>query len=251
MAKKFTHLYIGAVIDSGGGKCLKKLRVEKEIVLPDSGVDPVTREITDSWEQIAIAISSGVYSTRYAVGDTKKMTVADGTTPTMQIVAFDADDKADGSGKAAISWVSKGFVAYRQMNSTKTNANGWVASEMRTWLRNTYYSLLPVVVSNGIVEVEKTYYDNTIQSTLKCNDTVWIPSKYEISATGEESGVDYTGIYNSAAARKKGYQWWLRTATSNTGSTNSSYWVYVNTSGGTAQTAPATSQYGVVLGFCM
>lgn len=89
--------------------------------------------ITDSWEQIIASVSSGDYSTRYSVGDTKLLDLGTEGVVAMQIAAFDTDTKADGSGKAAITWISQQLLkTSKRMNpSLVTNYNtetkvGWV-----------------------------------------------------------------------------------------------------------------------------
>lgn len=273
-AGSFSYKGVTTAIEAGKTANLlcsgKKFGTDVVIVVekggsPDGGVDPITREITDSWEQIQTAISSGVYSTRYAVGDTKTMTLTDGTEVDMQIVAFDADNKADGSGKAAISWVSKDLVAKHLMknkvNGYQNNEGGWAASDMRTWLQNEFYATLPAEVIDGIVEVEKTYYDSRKSSTLTCNDTIWIPSMNEVYGVNsftsgvstyycENSGADYTGFFNGDDARIKNYDgtpwsWWART------SRGESYFLGVNSNGTPLLGMKASNETGVALGFCM
>lgn len=63
--------------------------------------------IEDDWETIFANIDSGAYKTKYKVGDTKIINLGTEGTVTMQIVAMDADEKADGSGNAPITWVSE------------------------------------------------------------------------------------------------------------------------------------------------
>ena len=51
----------------------------------------------------------------------------------MQIVAFNADEKSDGTGNAKISWMMRDLLnATHRMNATDTNKNGWPATEMRS-----------------------------------------------------------------------------------------------------------------------
>lgn len=217
--------------------------------LPESGVDPTTREITDSWEQIQIAINEGVHATRYQLGDTKAFTHETYGDVVMQIVAFDADDKADGTGKAAITWVSKDIIAMRSINDAYTET-GWENSDIRTWLRGDFYTALPDDVKTAIVEVKKTYYYNWGSS---CNDTVWLLSMREAFGYTdvESSGAEYTSFFSSDATRIKKYcgttdGWWLRTPM-----------VYdqyvhfaVNSNGGLGHT-DVDRTVGVVFGFCM
>ena len=65
-----------------------------------------TANITDTWEEIFAAEHDGTYKTKYNIGDIKMLDMgADGIIP-MQIIGFDKDDLADGSGKAPITWLA-------------------------------------------------------------------------------------------------------------------------------------------------
>ena len=217
---------------------------------------PVTdfSTITDSWDEILAAINDGTYATKYTVGDTKLMTI-NGSDVYVQLVAMDADPLADGSGNTApTSWVVKSTLTDHVMNSTGTNANGWAACEMRSWLRETAITWLPETIRTAIKEVTKTYYDYTTKSTLSIADTVWIPSAREVHGGKlyEASGPDYTAVYSSVANRirynlsGKIENWWLRSAFS--GSNN--FFRYVSTEG-RGDTTGAYISYGVLLGFCL
>lgn len=207
-----------------------------------------------SWDAVAAACADGTYKDVYKIGDLVPIDLGTYGIHSMEIVAFDEDDKADGSGKAAISWVSKTIFTSRSMNSTGTNTGGWEASEMRTWLQTDVYGILPADVKAVIVDVQKTYYDydSGNKKTKTCTDNVWIPSFGEIygGTSVETSGADYTGYFNSNTVRAKtinyGYtSWWLRSAV---GFTEPNF-RYVNASGRDSHSI-ATTANGVVLGFC-
>ena len=207
--------------------------------------------ITDSWAQIVAAISDGSYATKYNVGDTKAISI-NGVDDYMVLIAKDTDVLADGSGNAKTTWLSKGLFATHNMNTQSTNANGWAQSGMRTWLRETILPTLDSTIRSGIKEVTKTYYDKTTSSTLSVSDTVWIPSAREMfgGTSYEDSGCDYTSLFNSNSARIK-YNtsgsaniWWLRSANSN----NDTNFRFVNTNG-IVSGGSASIAYGVALGF--
>ena len=67
--------------------------------------------ITDTWEEIFAAEADGSYKTKYNIGDTKIINLGSEGNVCMQIIGFDKDDKADGSGKAPISWLSEQLLA--------------------------------------------------------------------------------------------------------------------------------------------
>ena len=214
---------------------------------------PVTdySTISDSWDEIFAAETNGTYATKYKVGDTKKIDV-NNTQVYMQIAAIDGDALADGSGNAKISWVCKSILNTQKMNSSNVTTDGWAATAMRTYLRDTLLPTLPDNVKAAIKEVNKTYKDYTTSSTLTIADTIWIPSGREVfgGTSYENDGVIYSGLFDSAANRIKcnasgaAAAWWLRSATSGT------YFYYVNSSGTSSSYGIASTSYGVVFGFC-
>jgi hypothetical protein len=213
-----------------------------------------------TWEAVAAAIADGTYKDVYKIGDLVPIDLGSRGVHDMEIVAFDADDKADGSGKAAITWISKKQIAKHAMNTSATNENGWEGSAMRTWLQTDIYNTLHSEVKSAITPVNKSYYDYASGANLTsiCADIVWIPSAGEIFGNNcdsngcENSGAEYTSRftdptscikYNGAQAK----DWWLRTASSFGGFGNG--FRNVNASGA-IRFNPATEAYGVVLGFC-
>lgn len=214
---------------------------------------PVTdfSTISDSWDEILASINDGSYVTKYSVGDTKMMSI-NGNNVYVQLVAIDADPLADDSGNTApTTWIVKNSLANHVMNSTSTNANGWAACEMRSWLRETAITWLPESIQSAIKEVTKTYYDYTTKETLSIADTVWIPSYREIfgGTACESSGTDYTAVFSSSDKRIRynlsgtTVNWWLRSANSS----NSNNFRYVNSNGNNSNNN-ANNSYGVLLG---
>lgn len=211
--------------------------------------------IADSWTQILAAEADGTYLTKYSIGDTKSFEV-DGVTHLMQIVAFDADDLADNSGKAHITWIEKTAGLQAMMNTTSTNANGWANSNCRTQTVADIYTAIDSELKGAIKEVKKTYFDKTTGNTLSVNDSLWIPSYRELfgevkyfNYDMEDSGVIYTAITDGTLGTIKKYNgsaesWWLRSALQN----DSSRFIYVNSSG-KAGNSSANGKCQLVLGF--
>ena len=73
-----------------------------------------TGTINDSWEDIIASVNDGTYKSKYKIGDTKSMDLGSEGVVEMQIAAFDADELADGSGTAAITWISKQLLMLRR-----------------------------------------------------------------------------------------------------------------------------------------
>ena len=152
-------------------------------------------QIEDSWDTILSNIDNGTYATKYSVGDCKELDFGTEGKVNMQIAAFDTDDKADGSGKAEITWISKeALVTSYRMNPAKSGTStgtgtygGWKFCGMRTYLNDTIKPLIPTAIKNRIVEVTKIHdsldnSNNLVSQTT--TDDVWIPSKPEINTGG-------------------------------------------------------------------
>lgn len=225
------------------------------------GLEPET--ITDSWSEIFAAEQDGTYSTKYSIGDTKMLDLGTEGQHLMEIVAFDEDDKADGSGKAKITWISK-----EQLNTThamsaskKTvdgetayTAGGWEHSDMRTYLKDTVKPLIPETVRNAIVPVTKIQSTYTGGALVKngqtTTDDVWIPSNHEVGfgTDYETTGAVYSGKFTNNASRIKKRMgsakvWWLRSAY------YTNYFRGVNGDGSSYYNL-ANNALGVALGFC-
>ena len=216
------------------------------------GTATETGEISDSWSEIFAAEQDGTYSTKYSLGDTKVMYLADGEPVRMQIVAFDEDDLADNSGKAKITWISKYLMrtAY-SMNFTNTTSGGYAATAMRKRLTETVKPLLPSTISGGIKPVTKrTWYYNGDANTLSTED-IWIPSAYEMGDTNYETeGAKYTTVfegYNSRIKTREGTakNWWLRSANN---SNNTGFRIVY--SNGYFGKNDASAGNSITLGFC-
>ena len=184
-----------------------------------------------SWETVFKTIDNGTYKDYYKVGDLVPLDLGSEGVVNMQIAGFDVDDKADGSGKAPITWISKELLATRRrMNpALVTNADGtyqqgtgfvggWEACELREKLQSVIKPLIPDGVRGRLLSVAKEQRthtvdfkdDNLIQTTY---DDVWVPSYSEATLNGK-----YGNLFPNNAARLKripnvstgNYLWCLR-----------------------------------------
>ena len=221
-----------------------------------------------TWEDLYARIADGTYATAYSVGEILPLDLGTEGVVNAQIVAFNADNKADGSGKAKVSFISQYLlntsIIWNPNRTPSTSPydegtgpiGGWPASEIREYVRSTILPLLPAYVSNRIVEVTKYSRSYTTTATNVANksstDTIWVPSAHEISTAGgnESSGVIYTSLFNSNASRIKSkvggsaITWFTRSAG---GASNITF---VKTDGSLSANAPGTSR-GVIIGFCI
>ena len=211
--------------------------------------------ISDSWEEIIAAGEDGTYIDKYKIGDTKELDLGEEGVINMELVAFDADELADGSGKAHMTWISKDLLnTKRAMNEERTNEGGWPATDMRAWLRDSVFPLFPDTVQSNIKEVKKYSFSFIYFKTISSTDTIWIPSMREIYGADnahEKEGPEYIMAFTNHASRQKKHKgapgtWWLRSACesdslsfniadvdeSNTNFTNADY------------------EFGIAIGFC-
>lgn len=229
------------------------------------GLEPET--ITDDWSTI---LANQNYATDYSIGDTKYLDLGTEGKHLMEIVAFNEDDRADGNGKAGITWISKTLLnTQHRMNPAKSPSSapytegtgsigGWSMSEMRTYILDTIASKVPSTVMNGVVEVKKyTRKKDTSGSNVnnvESSETLWLPSLYEIFGSPEDAetqGATYSTHFPNVTSRlkhalgtKTPWQWWLRSSLA-----PSSFAQTAST--GRASSADSQNAYGrIALGFC-
>lgn len=201
--------------------------------------------IEDSWETI---LANTNPSATYSIGDTKMIDLGTEGKHLMEIVAFDEDDKADGSGKAKITWISKTLLnTLQKMNNSNTSSGDWEGSNLRSYLRSTIKPLIPSEVRSAIVEVTKGQHGT--KGMVTNTDDVWIPSAYEISGSNyfEKSGTSYSQAYpigtSGNAKRTRKTWWWTRTVSM----TNQFYGIGDS---GTINGITPNIAHGIALGFC-
>ena len=222
----------------------------------DSGEETVREPISDSWEEIIAAGEDGTYIDKYQIGDTKELDLGEEGVIEMELVAFDADELADGSGKAHMTWIAKNLLNTEHvMNEEATNFGGWPASDMRAWLQDSILPLFPDTVRSNIKEVKKYSYSYSDKGTISSSDKIWIPSRREVFGEDnsyEDSGPEYLTAFSDAASRIKRradepYWWWLRSASIDL---NGSF-RNVRSDGSAWHVNSADSVYGVAVGFCL
>ncbi len=172
-----------------------------------------------SWEYIAQMSESGRAAEVFAVGDTKtiQITAKDGSEieSDVQIVGFNHDDLADGTGKAGISIVFVNALHYNifadDAYSTMFHSGGSYINEggVREFLHNTVYQSFPEDLRNHIKVVTKTTstsYSNGYQYTTT-NDKIWYPSAAEITTNTYRAILTADGVlyeyFQTADNRKK------------------------------------------------
>ena len=210
--------------------------------------------ISDSWDTI---LANANYATDYSIGDTKLLDLGNKGEVYMEIVAINEDDKADNSGKAGLTWVSRPILETHRMNVHSITSGGWESSEMRAYLKDTIKPLIPQNVRNGIVSVTKVssiFEDGAlVKDGQTTTDDVWIMSGHEVFGTDnyETIGAVYTTKFKDRSSRVKrnlqgggGGYWWLRSTV------NASRYLMVGSSGESYGDEADRNNFGLVFGFC-
>ena len=143
------------------------------------------------------------------------------------------------------------------MNKRMTNKGGWRDCEMRLWLNETIFHMLPdelqeIIVPRRIVQIMDS-------ERLESEDKLWLPSFTEMF--GKENAEDWAPadndetqleLFSTERSRVKevpgnGTWWyWLRSPYGS----NSTYFCSVGSDGG-ADYYNASGAFGVAFGFCL
>ena len=229
-----------------------------EFLVPESTPEPTppptsmpepelqTGAIRDSWAEIIAAIDDGTARQRYAVGATKALDLGDLGVIHMQLAGFDLDERSDGYGKAATTWIAVELLPEAHvMNEKGTIEGGWRDSDLRAYLHAGVYQALPESVRSRLVKVNKQqWYRGNTQIT---GDLVWIPNYDELF--GEDSL--YYGLFQDKDENRRKQRdgsaasWWLRSADYYHG------FSCVSNGGGGIGNYGASGSYGVAVGFCL
>lgn len=219
-----------------------------------------------TWEAIAAISESGLASSTFSIGDTKTMTFTNpsGTDETIvfEIVGFDHDDLADGSGKAGITFMSQsvhatGFYGYDGMFSSTAFCT-WSSTScaMRQYCEALKESFPCSQYIKTVTKKTYKFFPSSSTGWLTTSDDVWIPSATEIggnglSFTADNQGEQYAYFADGGSKIKKlngvtkhwclrsrgnGYQWQAN---------------YVTSSGAVANCTLSSSYIYPAVGFCI
>lgn len=224
-----------------------------------------------SWAQIAQASELGIASSLWSVGDEKTIYLApeaggmpelpdDTNTLTLVIYGFNHDDKADGTGKAGITFGTKNLMGYtRKMNNSNTNNGGFTGSAMYTYLQNTLFSQFATDLQSAIKPVLKKTSAGNQSTTINTNAMkLFLFSEIEIfgeaghSVSGEGSQYNWSTtrenrIKRLANGADTARYWWLRSP--NAG--NSTSFCLTDPYGYHSNLGEANKVWGVCFGFCV
>ena len=102
------------------------------------------------------------------------------------IAAFNHDDRADGKGKAGITFMFDEVAPLKAaMNKDGANSGGWKDSDLRKTLNKQFIKKLPSDLKKNLVKVKKltnnTGVTTDVSSVTETEDTLWLPSAVELS----------------------------------------------------------------------
>ncbi len=215
-----------------------------------------------SWQQIGDFVLKAEQGTvnlsdYFSIGDTKPVTLTTGETIELQIAGFNHDTFSDGV-TAPVTFIMKDCLNTKaKMNSRETNAGGYPASAMKTYVETNIYNKLPSDLKAIVAPVKKKCYTtyNQASSLSEANYNVWLLAEPEVFDTvsytvGNGEGTKYPIFTDNASRVKKvnvsDYSWWLRSVYLN----NSTDFVRVY-SDGSVYGYSALGSFGVAVGLCI
>ena len=207
----------------------------------------------NSWDAIIAACQSGRVPYRWAVGDSKMMTI-NGTDYQIDIIGKNHDTYTAGGTAPLTFQMHDCYATTYSMNSSFINSGGWTNCAMRRAHLPVILAQMPTEVQNGIREVNKLTSAGGQRATINTTaDKLFLLSEIEIfgsvsySKSGEGTQYDYYKAGNSKVKKFNGSasSWWERSPYGG----DSASFCYVD-SNGNATTALASASIGVSFGFC-
>ena len=167
-----------------------------------------------SWAMLKSLAAAGTLGNYYQIGDTKTIELTSGERVVMELVSINDGEGTAGAyyPRGTVDFISKDCLqTTRSMNSSNTNAGGWVICALRTTLNTTIYETLPQTVKDAIVEkTHKTSAGSQSTSLVEHSDKLWLPTEYEMfgaitySANTENANVNkHYAVFDTNADRIK------------------------------------------------
>ena len=115
------------------------------------------------------------------------LNLQDGRVMQAQLVGIRHDEKADGAGKAGLTFVTTDAMDLHAMNDTNDTAGGWEKSAMRAWVNKEQFELLPADLQKHIVAVKKSTNNSgdarDASQVTTTDDKLWLLSSAEVCGT--------------------------------------------------------------------
>lgn len=167
--------------------------------------------IQDNWKTIGKICAKGPEYVKkyYKVGDVKPVPIDGEGTIDYEIIGIGVQDKADGTGKAAISWFPKVLLDSCHVWDDTDTSGGWAASSLRSYMNNDVFAKFPSDLQAVITPVANPNDQGGITT-----DKVWTVSEAEC----ESEGIFYSKLgTNAQRIRYRGRFscfWWMRSVLS-------------------------------------
>lgn len=150
-------------------------------------------------EALPQAVAAGIAQEDGSMVDglTRLVSLADGTQATVQLVDFCHDDRADGQGKAGLTFAFIEPVTARPMAEAVMAQGGWDQCDMRAWLGIDFRNLLPDDLASCLTPVTKLTNNagatRDAASVTATEDTIWLFSMRELG--GEFLTANFSADY--------------------------------------------------------
>lgn len=128
---------------------------------------------------------------RIDASQTKTLTLDDGTQARVRLVGLRADERADGTGVAGLTFAFDTPLTSRGVNDKAETAGGWAESDLRAWLAADGLGLLPDDLAELVVPVVKRTVCEPGGDVTETADALWLFSESELG--GEAYLVDSYG----------------------------------------------------------
>lgn len=210
-----------------------------------------------SWAEIITKCKRKQIPPNWKIADQKAMTI-NGTEYLIDIIGFNHDNYADGSGKAPITFqLHEVYGTRKRMNTTETNAGGWAECEMRTTYLPEILALMPTEVQAAIREVNKLTSAGKKSTTINTTaDKLFLLSEVETygSVTNSAAGEGTQYAYYQAGGSKikydvgtgKAKQYWERSP----GMAGNTYFCEVDANGAASYLVSTGTVCSEAFAFC-
>lgn len=235
--------------------------------------NPNWTKINSYWTQIsadASSYKSGVISEdyfrkKYQIGGRMiiPINLPDGTSTVadVEIIGYDHDNLADGSGKAPLTFFCKDLPDIMKRIGDNNYKGGWNNTEVRGFINGDLYNVLPSNLQTAIKPVLKISDGGISSKTLiTTEDKCWLASASEVGMVYSDvlsgQGEVYSLIFSSANSSRVKYivdttipiGWWTRSASY--GGTSSTQFCRVMEGGGKYGDNPWVLAH-IAFGFCI